>query len=146
MGLHGGSDIGGAANRSVTIESKREAPMSNAETETRFASRAYWKRFLQRTVAPEVKSDLKRATPRYPLPGDIKVTFKDSSKASVRRLALLNASEGGLTTKGQTKIDLDTEVVIELNPEGTPFLVRGRIAHCTETLGGFKIGIELRFE
>jgi hypothetical protein len=61
-------------------------------------------------------------------------------------LALLNASQEGLTTKGQTPITLNTEVVLELNPEGTPFAVRGRIAHCTETLGGFKIGIELRFE
>ena len=59
---------------------------------------------------------------------------------------LLNASQEGLTTKGQTPITLNTEVVLELNPEGTPFAVRGRIAHCTETLGGFKIGIELRFE
>lgn len=120
--------------------------MSNAETETRFISKAYWKRFLQRTVAPEPKSDTQRSTPRYPLPGDIKVTFENAGETSVRRLGLLNASEDGLTTKGQTQIPPDTEIVVELNPEGTPFAVRGRIAHCTETLGGFKIGIELRFE
>lgn len=120
--------------------------MSNAETETRFVSKAYWKRFLQRTVAPESKSDVQRSTPRYALPGDIKVTFEGAGEKSVRRLALLNASAEGLTTKGQTPIAIDVEVVVELNPEGTPFAVRGRIAHCTETLGGFKIGIELRFE
>jgi len=120
--------------------------MSNAETETRFISSAYWKRFLQRTVAPEHKSDVQRSAPRYPLPGDIKVTFEDSGETSVRRLALINASQEGLTTKGQTAMPLDVDVVLELNPEGTPFSIHGRIIHCTETLGGFKIGIELRFE
>ena len=146
MGLREGSDIGGAANQSAASELELRESMSNAETETRFISKSYWKRLLQRTVAPVDKSDLKRSTRRYPLPGDIKVTFEDAGETSVRRLALLNASEGGLATKGQTQILLDTEVIIELNLEGTPFTVRGRIVHCTETIGGFKIGIELRFE
>ena len=120
--------------------------MSNAETETSFISAAYWKRFLKRTVAPEHKSDIQRAEPRYPLSGETKVSFEDAGETSVRRLALLNASQDGLTTKGQTPIVLDTQVVLEMNPEGTPFAIHGRIIHCTETVGGFKIGIELRFE
>ena len=120
--------------------------MSNAETETSFISGAYWKRFLKRTVAPEHKSDIQRAEPRYPLSGETKVSFEDADETSVRRLALLNGSQDGLTTKGQTPIALDTQVVLEMNPEGTPFTIHGRIIHCTETVGGYKIGIELRFE
>lgn len=146
MGLRGGSDIGVAASRSTMSELEQRESMSNTDVEITFISKAYWKRFLQRTVAPESKSDIQRATPRYPLPGDIKVTFEDAGEMSARRLALLNASHEGITAKGQTLIPVDVDVVVELNPEGTPFRIRARIVHCTETLGGFKIGIELRFE
>jgi len=120
--------------------------MANVGADTQTVSREYWERFLQRTVAPEPKSDVKRAARRYPLIGDLNIAFDDEQgRAHTRVLSLINVSCEGLTAKGQTDIALDTDVLIEMNPEGTPFRMLGRIVHCTETIGGYKIGIELQF-
>lgn len=105
----------------------------------------YWCRFLKRAIAPQPKADIQRGAPRYPYCTEIKLTFDHHGYLSARRLTSLNVSASGLTAKGSMPIPMDAEVLLELNPEGTPFFIRGQIVHCTQTVGGYKIGIDLKF-
>ncbi|MFQ5412522.1 MAG: PilZ domain-containing protein [Phycisphaerae bacterium] len=105
----------------------------------------YWRRFLLRAIAPQPKADIQRGAPRYPYCTEIKLTFDDAGHVSTRSLTSLNVSVSGITAKGGLEIPMDSEVLLEMNPEGVPFVVRGRIVHCTQTVGGYKIGIDLMF-
>ncbi len=119
--------------------------MSKLEPDIATIDEGYWRRFVRRAIAPQPKSDVQRGAPRYPYCTEIKLTFEDDGRASTRSLTTLNISVTGLTAKGTLEIPMDSEVLLELSPEGSPFLVRGTVVHCTQTVGGYKIGIDLAF-
>ncbi|MCG8404880.1 MAG: PilZ domain-containing protein [Phycisphaerales bacterium] len=120
--------------------------MSSTRTDFKLVTEDYWERFLRRTVETQFKPDVKREVPRYPYQGEAKLIIVDGEDSSTRRLSVVNISLEGLTAKGNTEIPIGTKAFVEMNPEGTPFVMAGEIVHCTETLGGFKIGIRLNFE
>ena len=119
--------------------------MTEHQTDAPMITREYWRRFLRRAVAAQSKSDQNRGAPRYPFHADITVLFQGEDGPSTRSLILVNVSAEGMTARGASSLPVETEVSVELNPEGTPLWVRGRVVHCTETVGGFKIGIRLEF-
>lgn len=115
-------------------------------TDFKLITEEFWERFLSRTVEPQFKPDVKREVPRYPYQGEAKLIIERGDEGGTRRLSIVNISLEGITAKGNSEIPIGTNAFVELNPEGEPFLMRGEIVHCTETLGGFKIGIKLIFE
>ena len=97
--------------------------MSKLEPDIATIDEGYWRRFVRRAIAPQPKSDVQRGAPRYPYCTEIKLTFEDDGRASTRSLTTLNVSVTGLTAKGTLEIPKDSEVLLELSPEGSPFLV-----------------------
>ncbi len=106
---------------------------------------ADWTQLLSGMVDPDLKKDYRRRTQRFAVNWDAKCTFTDEGQILSRHGLVLDTSVEGLTIRTQFEINADMIVRIEINPEGTPFLLKGRVIHCTETIGGFKIGLHLMF-
>ena len=60
-----------------------------------------------------------------------------------RMLMILDVSNEGLMAKGNDPIPVNTPVDMEVIVDEHPVEIRGDVIHCTGTLGGFKIGIQL---
>jgi uncharacterized membrane protein len=78
--------------------------------------------------------------------GAVQLSYADAEGITVVRMGrLLNASEGGLMVKLVESIPAKTEVQVEVAIDDVAFTIPGRVVHATETVGGFKIGVELEF-
>lgn len=119
--------------------------MSTASSTSQPVSSDYWRRFLARTVAPHSERDARRAVRRYPfaMPGQLLFTQGDRERRE--DFAIIQVSVVGMMGVIREEIPWHEKVSIEINPEGTPLLLWGRARHCTATIGGYKLGIELRF-
>ncbi len=77
---------------------------------------------------------------------EVQLRFDDQGTWVWRWLILNNVSNSGLMLKGETELTPGTRLVAEINPDGVPFYVAGVVMHCTQTVGGFKIGVNLQFD
>lgn len=92
-----------------------------------------------------------RAHFRYDLDaGAVRLSYVDTidhtpPKAIDRWAAIIQLSPGGLMVRAQRPIADDTPLRLEIALEDEIVHAEGRVAHCTQTVGGYKIGIELVF-
>jgi len=104
-----------------------------------------WNDLLTRVVAPELGKNLRRGTRRYPVMGEAKLTYEKDGKTYRRTFDIINVSRGGMTLKGYDEVRADTliDCKVTLGPHVAP--VKVKVVHCTGTLGGFKVGVEILF-
>ncbi len=116
------------------------------ETRIEIPTRQRWTELLAKFAESE-RSDSRRGNQRsYVQFGAAKLSFDDEQGTPTGRTGrLLNASDSGLMVKQYESIPEETEVAVEATIGDEVFALTGRVVHTTETLGGFKIGIELRF-
>ncbi len=119
--------------------------MPTKKGEVVFCTRGEWLTFVKRQLEPQTRRAPHRNEERMPFACEVILAPGGEDGGTRRRLTLLNISNSGLMLKGETEIEEKTEVLIEINPDGNPFHVVGVICHCTQTLGGFKIGVNLKF-
>ncbi len=110
------------------------------------ASRDYWRRFLTRAVAPQSVRDARRVVKRYPLAMAGRIFYAEGDHMKREEFAIIEISPTGVTGLCREEIPWHAEVCIEVNPEGTPFALQGLARHCTSTVGGYKVGVELVFD
>lgn len=60
--------------------------------------------------------------------------------------ALVQISLGGVMIRSRTPLAVGAHPRLEIALEDEVIYVRGVVRHCTDTVGGYKIGIELLFE
>ncbi|MBN2561397.1 MAG: PilZ domain-containing protein [Phycisphaerae bacterium] len=104
-----------------------------------------WSTLLKQVVAPEFESDARREYRRYHISGDLKVTFVRDGQEYKRSWDLLEVSLQGLTARANNEASLGVSLEIRLDVAGHRVRARGKVVHCTGTLGGYKVGIELDF-
>lgn len=104
-----------------------------------------WRDVLVRKVAPEFEPHLRREYRRYPVQGEVIAHYTYDERTFKRTWPLLEISLGGITAKAYHEIPADINAMLEVRIDGDTYPVAGRVRHCTSTLGGFKIGIQLRF-
>ena len=104
-----------------------------------------WNELLTLVVAPELGKNLRRGTRRYPVMGEAKLTYEKDGKTYRRTFDIINLSRGGMTLKGYDEVKADTliDCKVTLGPHVAP--VKAKVVHCTGTLGGFKVGVEILF-
>ncbi len=105
-----------------------------------------WRRFLEQTVVPTAAPDARRKHKRYDVEGELKVRFVKGRKEYSRTWTLLQLSYGGVTAKASNEVPMDLVVEMGINIDGHLLGARGRVTHCTGTLGGYKVGIKLEFQ
>jgi hypothetical protein len=124
-----------------------------AEEGFREVTRGEWVAILSRTVRPAIEPLRKRKYRRYPVEphsyGEARISFSPardpSIEPAVRSGPLLDLSPAGLMVKVYGELPVGVPVRVQLTLNGLRLALRGRIAHCTNTLGGFKVGVELQF-
>ena len=119
--------------------------MSTRKGEVVFCTRGEWLAFVKRQLEPLTRRAPHRNEERMPFVCEVILVPGGEGAGVRRRLMLINISNSGLMLKGETEIEEGIEALIEINPDGKPFHVVGVVRHCTQTLGGFKIGVNLRF-
>ena len=62
-----------------------------------------------------------------------------------REKMLVYASQEGVMVKNRGRIPARTPVWMEITLADDVFALLGQVAHCTQTVGGYKVGIELQF-
>ncbi len=83
---------------------------------------------------------------RSPAMGSARLVFKQQDgRPEVRAGRVLNISPGGVQIWQAEDINWGTEVVVQVRVAERDMLLFGRVAHCTEAVGGFKVGVELQF-
>jgi hypothetical protein len=115
------------------------------ETRLETPTRQRWREVLSPYAGPE-EDGHRRTDERYYIAlGSVKLAFEENGVPIERTGRVLNASEGGLMVRQYEGILPDTQLQIEATIGEESFALAGRVAHCTQTVGGFKVGIELKF-
>lgn len=114
-------------------------------TQLETPTRERWLEILSSQGLLEVPEH-RRQHPRHDIElGAVALAFDELGAPALRTGILLNASAVGLMTKQHKPIRTGTPVQMEVTLDDKSFLLKGRIVHSTQTIGGFKVGIELEF-
>ena len=104
-----------------------------------------WQQIISRFPPDETPRHRRKHGRRGGSLGPVELAFEQGGEAVTRTGTLLNVSPEGVMIKQQDKIEPGTTVVMKAIPWEEMVVLKGRVIHCTETVGGFKVGIELRF-
>lgn len=104
-----------------------------------------WRRILTEQIASEFEANSRRRWRRYPANGELKVEFEIDGEPRRRTWDIIQISAGGLTVRSEEDIPEDTPLMLKINFDGNPIPAKGLSRHCTQTLGGYKLGIKLMF-
>jgi hypothetical protein len=111
-------------------------------------SRAAWQSLLARCVGePQMEPLVRRRARRYAVNlGACRALYQGDRKPVELHVKLLNASQSGVMVMSRAKVPANIPVLLAFTPDiGEEYLLAGEIVHCTDTIGGYKVGIRLRF-
>jgi hypothetical protein len=140
--------------RCARAQHRQETPVSIATDEGyREVTRGEWVAILDRVVRPEIEPLPRRKYRRYsieaPSYGEARLIFRPArnpgAKPAIRSGPLLDISPAGMMVKMYSELPIGLHVAVQVMLDGARVALRGRVVHCTNTLGGFKVGIELQF-
>lgn len=93
--------------------------------------------------------NIKRRQPRFDAGGFARLFCKRRDGAREEQVCLrcsvLEKSNAGITLRCQDWLHERTDVAVELLLDDRPVVLLGRVVHCTQTVGAFKIGVQLKF-
>jgi len=115
------------------------------ETRLETPTRQRWREVLSQYADVEQCGQRRNNERYYIALGSVKLAFEEDGAPVERTGRVLNASDGGLMIKQYQDVPSDTQLQIEATIGEESFALAGRVAHCTQTVGGFKVGIELKF-
>lgn len=112
-------------------------------------SREAWQALLARGVsAPEFEPAGRRWSRRYGawLGAAWHVVYQKGHKVVELRVRLMNASPKGVMVLGREEVPECIPVLLTFTADAEQECVlRGKIQHCTSTVGAYKIGVQLCF-
>jgi hypothetical protein len=115
----------------------------SSDTTGQKQSRPQW--FLD-ALAEATEQDVlvKRREQRQPFMDNLEVEFLTGPRRAKLNSRGQNVSETGLCIVSRSRIDLYVEVRLRPDCADAPQeWLNGRIIHCTQTVGGYKIGIQV---
>jgi hypothetical protein len=105
-----------------------------------------WLEILSRCVSPEIEPPVRRKSRRYGVEsGVVRLLYQDEGVPVERTAPLREISTDGLMVKSHRRMQVGTAVWMTVTLENATFALVGRVAHSTQTVGGYKIGIRLTF-
>lgn len=116
-----------------------------ASTQIKYTTRDQWLNFLEQVVEPTTEKCQRRQYRRYALNSYVTVYGEADGEAFRTTWALHQVSRGGMMAVARREFPVWIDVSIELAWDDRTMLLRGKIRHCTQTVGGYKIGVQLIF-
>lgn len=116
------------------------------ETRLETPTRRRWREIIA-PYADAANAEYRRSDQRACVElGMVKLSFVDPNGAHVVHTGRpLNASEAGLMVRLNQSIPSRTRLRIEVEIDQVKFALSGSVVHVTDTVGGYKVGIELLF-
>ena len=114
-------------------------------------SQEQWREIVAGYAEPHEEPKVRRTARRFPVSyGRVKLLFVLEC-AGVRRpqrwdAALLQLSDHGLMVRTERELPAYIGVAVQVALEDETATALGRVVHCTSTIGGYKVGIELSFD
>ena len=105
-----------------------------------------WREILTKHTEP-LRPDYRRENERHYIESaTVNLSLLEGDPSDIRPGRLLNASSSGLMIKQFDDLPVDTPTRIDLTIGEDSVTLIGRVVHSTQTLGGYKIGIQLEFD
>lgn len=109
-------------------------------------SRERWQRILTRYVTPEFEPPIRRHSRRHGVEfGVVRLQYQENGESIDRTVTLLQVSEGGVMVRSHKPIKSRIRLRMDITLENDTVSLSGQVSHCTQTVGGYKVGIELSF-
>lgn len=107
----------------------------------------HWIRFVDKVASELGDHDPRRLNRREPFENyeDVKLFIQDAGDVRHCLARITEVSVGGVSLWTDCEVPVCTRVMFEFHPDNKPVKVKGRIVHCTQTVGGYKVGIEIEF-
>jgi len=124
---------------------------SNPPADLSPATREKWLKLVEAVRSPEAEPSWRRRNQRYAVDAtQVNVLFSppDGHGPVVLPASLLEVSADGMMIRTHKAIPNETELALRMmffGLDGLELIVLGHVVHCTETVGGYKIGIALDF-
>ena len=112
---------------------------------TDLTSREKWEAFVAQQPeepTPEHRRSNRRRDTAF---GMAELVFTLEGRQVQRSGRVLNISPTGLMVKQREPVADGSSVLVKVGCEDGELVLSGRVMHCTETVGGYKLGIELLF-
>lgn len=121
--------------------------MQTQESAAKPISQEQWHRFVVQVASKSTDHDPRRINPREPFQSyeDVKLNLQLAGEVEQRTARITEVSVGGVTCWTDAEVPVCVKVTFQFHPENEPIRLRGKIVHCTQTVGGYKVGIELEF-
>lgn len=117
----------------------------NAYTQVILTTRQEWWKIVSTYSRAEKEPKYRRVSRRYTCSGEIKVTGEIDDEPFRQTCALLQISAEGITARARQMIPNDIAIMIHWHRDEQDLVVLGKVVHCTQTIGGYKLGIQLEF-
>ncbi len=125
--------------------------MNQSSSPVQLSTRQQWEQALHRLELIPTDEDFRRRAPRYGVVyGEVQIEFhpnNDPAQPVVRRSApIYDISVGGLMARCLKPIEPQTHVLLHIDIGDQRVVLRGVVRHSTQTIGGYRVGIELLFD
>lgn len=109
-------------------------------------TRSRWADLVAQCAREASVANRRQETRRFALGATARLAFEKSGRPATQFAGVLNVSTDGVMLKSANRIAYGTAVVLQLAITDEPVILAGRVIHCTQTVGGYKVGIELQFQ
>ena len=109
-------------------------------------SRERWQEILSHYVTPEIEPPIRRKSRRHGVEfGVVRLQYQEDGESTDRTVSLLQVSDEGVMVKSHKPIKARIQLRMNITLENDTVSLSGQVSHCTQTVGGYKVGIELEF-
>jgi hypothetical protein len=109
-------------------------------------TRERWLQVLSDYATAEVEPPVRRHSRRYGIEfGVVRLLYEEDGVMRDRTATLLQVSADGMMLKISKPIRNSTMLRMEITLDEHMFALRGEVAHSTQTVGGYKVGVTLHF-
>lgn len=115
------------------------------ETSFELTTHERWLEVLSQYACVEEQEYRRECSRRSLVFDDVKLAFEELGRPVVRGGKLLNASPSGVMIRQYKEIQACTLVMLSVALDEETLVLAGEVMHSTQTVGGYKVGIELRF-
>jgi len=107
--------------------------------------RAQWLKIISRFPV-EPSPEHRRSEVRHDVAlGSVQVAYEKNGRPTLAGGKVLNVSAKGVLTRPTSSMDNGTVVLLRAHLGDESVVLVGRVSHCTETVGAFKLGVTLDF-
>ncbi len=114
-------------------------------TQTEQLTEPGWRKILAVRVSADFERGTRRSWRRYPIVGEVKAKFQIDDQPRKRSWDIISGSARGLTIRSDEEVPLGTKLTLQIHLEEGTFPATAVVKHCTQTVGGYKLGIQFHF-